>query len=114
MKVGVVGSRTFGDYDLMCKTLDAYPIKEIISGGAYGADKLAEYYARRHHLNLTVHHPLYDRYGKGATHIRNKLIVDESDIIVAFWNGVSRGTFSTISFARQAGKKVVIVNTEEI
>ena len=114
MKIGVVGSRTFRDYDLMRNTLDAYDITEIISGGAAGADLLVERYAREKNINLTIHDALWSTNEKSAGPIRNQKIVDDSDFIIAFWDGKSRGTASTIRIARKDKKVVIIVHSEEI
>jgi len=46
MKIGIIGSRTFNDYNQMKNTLDSIEhIDLIISGGAKGADSFAERYA---------------------------------------------------------------------
>jgi hypothetical protein len=44
-----------------------------------------------------------------AGYIRNGYIVNNSDVIVAFWNGKSNGTADTITKARKAGKPVGII-----
>ena len=42
MKVAIIGSRSFQDYNLLKETLEPYKSKitDIISGGAQGADEL--------------------------------------------------------------------------
>jgi hypothetical protein len=57
-------------------------------------------------LELIVFRPDYKRYGRGAPIVRNKQIVQESDLVLAFWDGKSRGTKSSIDFAKNAGKKL--------
>ncbi|MBQ6599911.1 MAG: hypothetical protein IJH79_20370, partial [Lentisphaeria bacterium] len=42
---------------------------------------------------------------------RNKQIVDRSDILLAVWDGKSRGTKNTLSYARKAGKPIFLINT---
>ena len=42
LKVAVVGGRDFNDYEKMKKILDEIGPDVIVSGGANGADKLAE------------------------------------------------------------------------
>ena len=46
--VAVICSRSFADYELLENTLMHYQICKIISGGAKGADSLAERYASSH------------------------------------------------------------------
>jgi len=107
--VAVIGSRKFTDYELMKKTLDKLEIELIVSGGAIGADTLAEKYAEEHDIPTIIHKPNWRLYGKAAGFIRNKYIVDDADIVVAFWDGKSRGTEHSIDLARKVGKKVIII-----
>jgi predicted Rossmann fold nucleotide-binding protein DprA/Smf involved in DNA uptake len=111
MRYGIVGSREFTDYSIVQKVLDEHNIYivEIVSGGARGADSLAARYAEENAIVLVEFLPDYDKYGKKAPFVRNKLIVDNSDIIIAFWNGISRGTKHSIDYATSKKKKVIIV-----
>jgi len=84
-------------------------ITEIISGGARGADTLAEMYARHRALPVKVFPAEWDKYGKSAGFRRNADIVKNSDIIVAFWDGKSKGTKHTIDLARRYFKEVKII-----
>ena len=53
MRVAVIGSRGFADYDRMVKTLNNIKITEIVSGGASGADSLGEKYANEKEIPIT-------------------------------------------------------------
>ncbi|MEK0346434.1 MAG: SLOG family protein [Nitrosopumilus sp.] len=110
-KIAVVGSRDFTDYLLLAEILELFFDKgfEIISGGAEGADSLAENYATRKRLKCTVFKADWDVHGKSAGFIRNQLIVDAADIVVAFWDGVSKGTKDTLDKAHKARKITLIV-----
>ena len=66
-----------------------YKIDTIVSGGAFGADALAEHYAKWKRLKYKIHRPDWKKYGKLAGFIRNKLIINDCDILVAFWDGTS-------------------------
>jgi hypothetical protein len=102
MKVAVIGSRTVSDayYEDLCCHM---PIgtSEIISGGADGADRLAERYASQMHLPCRIYVPNYKKYGKQATLIRNQQIIHAADYVIALWDGVSRGTGYTIKACLQ-------------
>ena len=74
-KIAVVGSRDFGDYEILKKVLDALRLKKgfevIISGGAAGADSMAEFYAEENGLGTIIFKPDWNTYGKSAGFIRN-------------------------------------------
>lgn len=106
--VGVVGSRSFDDFDLMCRHLKFYVSSNsiIVSGGAKGADSLAREYAQLYGIQIVEIYPDYKTHGPSAPFIRNGQIVDRSDFIVAFWDGQSKGTLDTINKAKRQQKRV--------
>lgn len=107
MKLAIIGSR-----NLHVENFDKYlpeNVTEIVSGGAKGIDKDAEKYAETRGIKMTVFKPDYRRFRGGATHIRNKEIVNYSDEVLAFWDGSSRGTKSVIEYCREVGKKVTVI-----
>lgn len=106
MRVGIIGSRSFNDYEMFKSSLKDLNISKIISGGARGADKFAERYAAEFCIPITVHKPDWS-IGKIASFIRNKKIVEDSDYIVAFWDGESKGTKMTIDIATSLGLRVI-------
>ena len=90
MKVAVIGSR-----GLQVEHLEDYipeGVTEIVSGGARGVDTNARNYALRHGLKLTEFLPEYGKYGRGAPLRRNIAIIEYADLVLAFWDGQSRGT----------------------
>jgi len=90
MKVAVVGSR-----NLHVEHLEDYlpeGTTELISGGARGVDTSARNYALQHGLKLTECLPEYSRYGRSAPLKRNITIIEQADLVLAFWDGTSRGT----------------------
>lgn len=105
MKYAIIGSRSFNDYDKLKSILDECDnITEIISGGAKGADSLAALYAENHDIKLTIFKPNW-AIGRHAGLLRNTLIVQESDVILAFWDGKSKGTLNSINTAEKLGKQ---------
>ena len=114
MKLAIVGSRTFNDYPfLVQEVLKINDIEKIISGGARGADSLAIYYAQQNNIQFRVFLANWGQFGKKAGFIRNVEIVDYSDVILAFWDGQSKGTQHTIKLAG-ACKKPVFIRWPEI
>lgn len=116
--VGVVGSRSFDDFDLLSNHLDMIfgdSKVKIISGGAKGADTLAVDYAKMHGIPYREFYPDYIKYTSDiAPFIRNQEIVDHSDFIVAFWDGKSKGTVDTINKAKKQNKHVIKVLYKEL
>lgn len=115
MRVAVVGSRGLKiDYlgELLPKDTT-----EIVSGGAKGIDTCAREYVLAHNIKLTEYLPDYRRYGKGAPKRRNAEIVQNCDMVIALWDGKSRGTKFVIDFARYMCVPVteyIIVQVKEI
>lgn len=119
-KVAVVGSRTFDDknrlYRILTKNRDR--IKLIISGGAKGADSLAVEWAKDYGMPYLVfpalwHDPDTGEHNKGAGFKRNVDIVRQADMVLAFWDGESRGTKHTIEMSEQLGKPVRIFKSSQ-
>lgn len=106
MKVAVVGSRSLTNIDI---SKHIPPDAElIISGGAVGIDTLAEKYADANGIKKLIFYPDYELYGRTAPLIRNKLIVDHADLVIAFWDGSSAGTEYTISYAKRRNVPIEI------
>ena len=104
MNIAVIGSRTLVDYNLVKETLLALTNPEtdtIVSGGATGADQLGEHFANEYNIKKIIHKPDYKQYGKAAPFIRNQLIIDDADYVIAFWDGKSKGTADTILKAQK-------------
>lgn len=112
MKIAIIGSRECGNInfeELLKKHMDVLENDTIISGGARGIDTLAAQFARKHGIKLLEFRPDYATYGRGATFVRNRLMIDMSDVVFAFWNGSSRGTKYTIEYAKKKYVPVVII-----
>lgn len=112
MKVAIVGSRGFDDYELLIEKIDEirnmYGISQIISGGANGADTLGEKYAREYEIPMWVIYPDWN-IGRHAGMLRNTDIVANADIVVAFWDGSSAGTKDSIRKAKRMNKHLIVV-----
>lgn len=101
MRVAVIGSR-----GLCVPNLEKYlpeDVTEIVSGGARGVDTSAKEYALAHGLKLTEFLPEYDKFGHGAPLKRNITIIENADLVLAFWDGKSHGTKFVIDNCRQRG-----------
>lgn len=116
MKIGIVGGRDFNDYEFLKKELIKFIdengifLNAIVSGGAKGADTLAEKFAAEMSVEMIVFKPDYEKFGRGAALARNTQIVENSDTVFAFWDGKSKGTHDSIRKAEKLGKKLLIIN----
>ena len=117
MKVAIVGTRTFNDYRLLKKfVLQCVPLNQIeyvVTGDAKGADTLAYVFAKGNNIPYDRLEAEWTKHGKAAGPIRNQQVVDRADCVIAFWDGKSPGTRSTIQMAKRAGKKYWICNIGE-
>lgn len=110
MRVAIVGSRFYPDLDAVrqyARTLPAGTV--VVSGGCHGVDREAATAARFAGLEVVEFNPDWDLHGKRAGAIRNQQIVDACDRVVAFWDGISKGTKITIDMAKRSGKSCEII-----
>jgi hypothetical protein len=109
-RIAVVGSRDFPSEKMVGEVLAATlnPWNVVISGGAKGPDTWAASYADNMDIPCCVHKPDWSK-GKAAGLARNTTIVRDSDAVLAFWDGKSRGTLDSIQKAKALGKVVVVV-----
>lgn len=79
-----------------------------VHGGAIGFDSQVEEYAKLHSIPTIIIPPDYIRYGKSAPIIRNIAIVNNSDKLVALWDGREYGgTYRTIQLAENKGIEII-------
>jgi hypothetical protein len=107
MKVAVIGSRTVQAVGL--ENYLPHDTTEILSGGAVGVDTCARVYAQAHGIPLTEYLPNYQRYGRAAPLKRNMDILGEADLVLAFWDGCSRGTKHVIENGKKLGIPLRII-----
>lgn len=89
---------------------------EIISGTAKGADTLGEEFASNCCIKVKRFPANWDIHGKSAGYIRNeqmaKYAISDGNygVLIAFWDGKSRGTKHMIDLAKKYGLKIYVVN----
>lgn len=129
LRIIVAGGRDFKNYDLLSDTLMKY-LEDIddtrivnnpkqvkfVSGTARGADSLGEQFAYTWGYDVVRFPADWDTYGKSAGYRRNakmaKFASEENNVgvLIAFWDGKSRGTKHMIDLAKRYGLKVYVVN----
>ena len=116
MKIIVAGSRDIKDKDLVWGIIDRI-IKDknldddeitIVTGGSRGVDLMAEQLAKLMSWKSVVMNADWTKHGKSAGPIRNREMAKVSDMLIAIWDGESRGTKNMISEAKQRGLDVVV------
>ena len=116
MKIAISGSREFTNQNKIYEVLDKYKdvCTLIIHGGCQNsADTLSEIWAQKNKIKTEIVKPDYIKYpNKSAPIVRNKIIIDKADVLIAFWNKVSKGTKSTIDFAIKKGIETIIIEIE--
>ncbi len=116
MKLAIIGSRNFNDYksfeNYINQIRQTYTIECIVSGGAKGADALAERYAKENNIPIEIYYPDWDKFGKSAGYIRNNDIWQNADMGIAFWDGISTGTSHSFKIAKKQNKKLFIFNSK--
>ena len=106
MRVAVIGSRGLEVHDLENYLPEGTTC--IVSGGARGVDACAHRYAVENGVDYVEYLPDYARYGRRAPLLRNEQIVKNADVVLAFWDGRSRGTAYTIKYAQKLHKETHI------
>lgn len=112
MKLAIIGSRSFTNFEHLNEMLTPYTheISEIISGGAPGADKLAEQWADLHNIPVTVFKADWEKFGRSAGPKRNHDIIMNCDECIAFWDGESTGTKHSIGLCKKYNKPVRVIS----
>ena len=115
-RIIIAGGRDFDDVHLVALTLsnllpdDTTPDSiQIVSGGAKGADAMGELVARDNNINLAIFPAQWDTHGKRAGYVRNQLMADNADVLLAFWNETSKGTKHMIDIAKRKNLEVHII-----
>lgn len=115
-KVIVAGGRNFNNYELLkeCMNKALREIQkthdiEIVSGTANGADTLGEQYAQDFLYPVKRFPADWKSHGRAAGIKRNTQMAEYADALVAFWDGVSRGTKNMIGQAKEHKLQVQVV-----
>lgn len=120
-RIIIAGSREFDNYNLLKEKCDYYlsslmKLFEIIivSGHASGADALGERYAKERGLQTELYPADWTAHGKAAGPIRNAEMAQNADIMIAFWDGKSRGTKNMIDVAKKRGLNVRVIEYQNL
>jgi predicted Rossmann fold nucleotide-binding protein DprA/Smf involved in DNA uptake len=108
LKIAIVGSRHFSEPERVSVYVNSLSRgASIITGSASGVDAAATKAARAKGIPVQVMPASFDELADAAkSAARNQRLVDACDVLVAFWDGSSKGTRNTIGRALDSGKEV--------
>lgn len=126
LRVIIAGSRDFDDFpklmnsciDILFKITDQHSDLDeirIVSGAARGADQLGEQYAKVAGYEVSKFPADWNGLGKRAGYVRNAEMANYAvadgnyGVLIAFWDGRSKGTKHMIDLAEKYGLEVHIV-----
>lgn len=117
IRLAIIGYREFADYEYAKKCIKSWQrengkIDLIVSGGARGADSLAERYAREHNIPTKILKPDWAGLGRSAGILRNTDIINESTHVLAFVSESSVGTWDSIRKAKSKGLPVTQIDID--
>jgi len=98
--ISVSGYRDFYDYEYVCSVLSQYKITEIHVGDCRGTDDLVRRYAEEHNIKCNVFYADWSK-GVAAGAIRNRELIKNTNLLVAFLSDKSKGTKSAIQIAQK-------------
>lgn len=108
MKILVCGSRGWDRPDLVGERLARLPAATVVVHGA--CPEGADLHCALHCVALGIEQRPYPadwkRYGRSAGHKRNAQMLDENpdvELVLAFWDGASRGTKGMLDLAWERG-----------
>lgn len=108
MRVAIVGSRHFAAPNRVAEYVKSLPKgASVMTGSASGVDAAVTKAAREMGMPVQVMAASFDELADPAkAAARNQRLVEACDVLVAFWDGNSKGTRTTIDRALDAGKEV--------
>lgn len=125
----IAGTRTYNNWEEFMQKMDAVLRNKdpksvmIVTGGARGADAMAERYAKMRGTYLRVmpadwsKDPATGRVNKAAGYLRNRAMHEYASRFpdrgcVIFWDGKSKGTSHSIGLAREFGTQLRVIHVK--
>lgn len=116
VRIAIVGGREFTNYEYMKQSVADFMehygltmnrIECVVSGGAKGADRLAEQWADEFNIDKKIFKPDYKQHsGRLAPLKRNLQIVEYATHLIAFPSKNSKGTYHAVNAAKRNNLKV--------
>ena len=110
MRLIIAGSREFdwlSTSDIENLICEHFPqTHTLICGMARGIDMVGHAWAKKAGIPVEEYPAEWDKHGKQAGIIRNRIMQSKADALLAIWNGKSRGTKDMILCMLQNDKPV--------
>lgn len=118
MNLMVAGSREFADLKKVDEFLDSWNEGRsddwmLVTGGARGVDKRAMQWCEKNEVECTVLRPRNPERREEYLY-RNAEMIGMADAVIAFWDGVSRGTSFVIRYAKDREKLLDVINGQGV
>lgn len=115
MRIIIAGSRTVSETDVrraLQRCAWAGFASAVVSGTARGADQYGENWAEENQIEIHRFPAEWEKYGKRAGPVRNKVMSENAEGLIAVWDGESRGTHSMIDLATKRGLRIAVLRTD--
>lgn len=121
--VALVGSRGYPRLQAVRNLVNKFSLKDVggrdqvvfLSGDARGVDRTAQEEALTLGYDVLIYpvsSEVWQRHGKRAGYLRNRLMAQTADGAFAFWDSKSPGTRLMIRLVRNMGKTVHVIDRE--
>ena len=112
MRTIIAGSRGILSYRHLLDAIKAaafvgFTPTVVLSGTASGVDQLGERWARENKVPLELYPADWAKHGRRAGHLRNIVMAEKAEALIAVWDGSSPGTRHMIDAARKRGLRIV-------
>jgi hypothetical protein len=116
MKVIIAGTRSLTDMGEVVAAIRAakFDISEVVCGDASGADTFGANWAKMRDIPVKYFRADWKQHGKAAGPIRNGMMADYAEALIAVWDGASPGTQSMIREAERRGLRVYVHLYKEV
>lgn len=103
----ICGSRSINSFPLG-RFIKKESVAAIISGGATGIDAIAAEWAKSNRVEYIEMLPNYKIWKDRAPLVRDEEMVNMCDVVIAFWDGKSKGTKYTLDYAQRIGRRCIV------
>ena len=111
MRIIIAGSRTSSEHQVR-EALEYCDWKGfiscVVSGGAKGADRVGEIWAKENGLEIKLFPAEWEKFGRRAGPLRNQSMAEYANGLISVWDGESRGTANMIELALNIGLRVSV------